>query len=370
MTNKHARFSPSSAEKWMTCPGALALEATLPASILTKSSKSAEKGTELHKIAETALLNHWDTAAVFHYMDSFKLNDSRFIVIDYVKYVRKIDGQKYYEQKVDSGIYDCHGTVDCIIIEGSTLHIIDLKTGSGHKVEAKENKQLMIYAIAAINSLTGGMFIDKIKLHIVQPPLDNFDCWEMTFKELIAFSYRLKSAIKACIDTPTKYVYTEKGCQWCKAKTICPNFTNMIGKMIEDKDSLEGKLAYYLPLLPNLEKFIKDVESQAKSILLQGGEVRGYKCVNGRGGKRRWADEDLLVNDATNQHIIHHIKAPPSLLSPAKVEKTLKEKNINFDINKHIISTSGNPTLVKEEDPRPPINKNDIAAKFFLDEVE
>ena len=53
---KHANLGASKAERWMNCPGSVALEADLP----NTSSEYAREGTAAHEVAEQCLLSGKD----------------------------------------------------------------------------------------------------------------------------------------------------------------------------------------------------------------------------------------------------------------------------------------------------------------------
>lgn len=50
----HAKLSPSSAERWMNCPGSVVLSEGMP----DKTTQFAEEGTMAHAVAEAMLLGN------------------------------------------------------------------------------------------------------------------------------------------------------------------------------------------------------------------------------------------------------------------------------------------------------------------------
>lgn len=85
----HAQLSPSSAERWMTCPGSVALSKGAP----DDSSSFADEGTDAHELAAKCLESGKD-AADFIGETMGKGNvvgaDMAFHVQGYVDYVRDI----------------------------------------------------------------------------------------------------------------------------------------------------------------------------------------------------------------------------------------------------------------------------------------
>jgi hypothetical protein len=162
----HAKFSPSSAHRWIPCPGSIHLESKVP----DKSSKFANEGTAAHELAERSL-NEGNNAEdyiglVIHadgdkftvdeematnvqvYLDLVRGEANEQTLIEYKSPVGYITG----ENKEDGS--PANGTADCVLINGEKLTIIDLKYGKGVQVFAKENHQLGLYALGVMEEMS------------------------------------------------------------------------------------------------------------------------------------------------------------------------------------------------------------------------
>lgn len=135
------RYSPSAAERWMTCPGSVAACMDLPDS----SSSYADEGTAAHEMAERILLGEDGKALVGQCAENgveFTADMLRE-VLKYTGYVQDMvqstGGVLLVEQRLPllplTG-EDAHGTADAVILAGDELIVIDLKFGMGVRVDA------------------------------------------------------------------------------------------------------------------------------------------------------------------------------------------------------------------------------------------
>lgn len=105
-----------------------------------------------------------------------------------------------------------------------------------------------------------------------------------------------------------------------------------------------------------LIEFLNAVEKAMLAELMAGKPVPGWKLVAGRPGNRKWSDE----TDAAKLLAIHlssDERYEKTLISPAKAEKLLKDKQLSTRFENRMrdltVRGEGKPTLVPETDPRP-----------------
>jgi hypothetical protein len=190
----HAKLSPSSAARWMSCPGSV----TLSEGIEDKSSKNADEGTMMHYFAASCLVTGVDAVAYIGVAceeTGLRLNEKQAKDVQfYVDHVRDIvkatGGELRVEQRLPigwlTGEEDAHGTADAVIVTFDELIIVDAKFGY-KLVDADDNPQLMIYAAAAYDELKIAYDFKRVRIAISQPRLMAKPEFTFSMAELYGF---------------------------------------------------------------------------------------------------------------------------------------------------------------------------------------
>lgn len=163
----HARLSPSGAKGWFACPGRLKMEEPFP----DTANEHSDAGTACHEVAAWCLTEHWraakrigDWITVSHEGEELRqvcfTEEMSALVQEYVDYVRAaaIGHELLVEQRLEHSRFVAEeaqfGTTDALIVnrELGELMVIDLKAGHV-PVSVVRNRQLMIYALAALGEL-------------------------------------------------------------------------------------------------------------------------------------------------------------------------------------------------------------------------
>lgn len=370
----HALLSPSAAHRWINCTAAPRLEADVE----DKGSEFAAEGTLAHaycaqklkaflglptegEAKEIAELNdRYHTGEMDEYTDTYKT-----IVLEKFNAARAKtkDALLLIETRLDFSEYvpDAFGTADAIIIADGTMEVIDFKYGKGVKVSAVDNPQMKIYALGAYEKFSFEYKIDRVRMTIIQPRIENFSEWELSVSELMAWT-------DSVLTPKAQQAYKGDGpqvpgdwCQFCKVKSNCRALTQ---KCIEAaKNHPDPKLISpdelatdVLPMLATVKTWLAGVEDYALQQALSGVQLHGWKIVEGR-SVRKITDQDgaaLALNKAGYKTT--EIYKPQELRTITDLEKLTGKKQFAAICGDYIEKPQGKPTLAPESDKRPAID--------------
>lgn len=378
----HAKLGPSSAHRWLHCPGSVILEAGM----VDEGSEFAREGTAAHALAEHCLREgvHPDSQICEMFEGVEVTPEMAFAVADYVDYVRNIRAQPnmetlMVERRVEftDWVPAGFGTSDAIVIGDGLCHVIDLKFGQGVRVDAYKNEQAMMYALGVWQTYGHLYEIDTFVLHIHQPRLDHVSEYTITVKELLEWADTVvKPAAEKALSGEAVFNPGQKTCQWCKARSTCRalakhNYELTLSKFDDLDAPLEVPVAHtltadevaaLLPKLPLLKSWAGDLEQYALDTIAQGGVIPGFKLVEGR-SLRQWGDEDSAKKKL--EWLIGEDAYVSKLVSPSQAEKLLGRAKAG-EIADLVVKPRGKPTLAPEHDPRPAYGAG--AADLFNEE--
>lgn len=365
---KHAKLSPSSAPRWLACPGSVALSEKVEQ---PEPSIYALEGTAAHRLAELAINKHefdcwW---ALGKKVKGVEVTEEMIAAIDmYLNHIVDIelesDCRIFIEEKIvaSSVSKSLYGTADCIIEDHDEdiLHVIDYKHGQGVVVSPVENPQLAIYGIGALDLLGRYNFID-ICLTVIQPRSREsapIETWKIPVTKFYPhWKRKLKDGIKRVKTHPNEYS-TGEHCRWCHAKIICPAQQQEAQELakLEFKEPAElskKKIKHILDSADRVQAFIEEVRRYAHKTINEGGSIPGYKLVQRR-SNRKWTSEKDVIRKLKDRRLKKKIIFnEPKLKSPAQLEKVIgKDKVLRKFIDKHTTKPDSGLTLVPVSDSR------------------
>lgn len=395
--SKHARLAPSAAERWIPCPGSLAMEELCPQQ--NEDNDYSREGTAAHELASWALETnnrcevYVGATATNGWEITQDMADDTQIYVD--KVLQYAEGNKLFiEQRLSiehiTGEEGAAGTSDAVVITDDLqeIMVIDLKFGRGIKVDAQENKQLMMYALAALEQYNMIGDFKRVRLIISQPRLGHLSEWDCTVEDLLEFGENAKVSATVALAIadgdraigPTEYLSPgEKTCQWCRAKATCPALSKFISDtvgedfldltIINDVTKLvpadPGLLADKMNAIDMIETWCKAIRAEVERYLLQGHEVPGYKIVQGKMGNRKWSDEKIVEEVMKKMRLKLEEMYSFNLISPTTAEKLFKANPRQWKKLTDLITRSeGKPSVAAASDPRPAMAIQPISEDF------
>jgi hypothetical protein len=369
----HALLSPSGADRWVACPASVWMEKDLPRT----SSRAADEGSAAHELADICLTDGKQPSEFigcqFHDFPDWPVTDEMAEhVATYCDMVRSIGGVLLPEDRVSiahiTGETDAGGTSDAVILIDDEIVIVDLKYGMGVRVDAENNRQMLMYADAVRESLDGlATTAQRVRMVICQPRLNHVSEWVLTLPELadhiveIAKVAKVALALSKRATLPPISAFSpgEKQCRFCKAQSQCPALTSLVLDAFEsgepDSATPAPDLSVLMDKIDLIEPWCKAVRAEVERRLLAGKDVDGYKLVKGKKGNRQWIDEKSAAGFLLTAGLTSGQLFGESLQSPAKIEKFY-----NKSLEILITQKEGKPSVARYDDKRPAI---DLAAE-------
>lgn len=402
---KHAELSPSSAERWLACPGSVVLSDGLP----NPNNDYSDEGTASHYLASVCLttgtnaseyqgreiyVGDWGEAFSFHTERKpryVQLVDRDFTdpVQNYIDYVREVvastNGKLHVEQRLSlegiTGEEEAEGTSDAVIVTDDELIVIDLKFGQGVMKDAESNPQLMMYGLAAVDKYGIVHDFNDVRVVIHQPRLNHVSEHVYSLEEMDAFRSIVADGAARVVEAKQPHQdvvqwldkYTRVGeeqCRFCLAKATCPTLTKHVvdtvgaefsdlteegDEILEQAKHLDPEaLSERLKAVDVIEGWCKAVRSGVEGLLLSGVPVPDFKLVQGKKGHRKWTSADEAEKVLKSMRLKEREMYDFKLISPTTAEKLLKTDSPKrwTRLQTVITQTEGSPSVAPASDKR------------------
>jgi hypothetical protein len=410
----------------MNCPGSVALIGDQSSG----TNQAAMKGTAAHKVIEmmiiagetdaevhrgATLLVHADGKEETEYyapgvpaLDPEKPRPGWFMfmcdesMVDSVQYTIDVtekfkaqmhNPEVFAERWLDMTWLDPRfgGTADITLVEAfGWAHLIDHKNGF-HIVEV-DTEQLKAYAVGVAHEHPD---CEGVRVTISQPNSPHVDgldrTKEYTRDEIALFEIQMKAAADE-VSKPNAYRRAGDWCEWCVAKTRCPEYDAMLLEEAqadfneEPPDELPVNVASTEDLarkarwVPVIDAWVKQIKGDVQRELENGNSVPGWKLVRGKANRKMpdgrveievyddKEEEVVFAGEGTAEELVKQFCAQfdiplevaytaPELKSPAQLEKlgpgrSKTRKFAKKFINALAIKPEGALTVAPDTDPR------------------
>lgn len=372
---KHSILAPSSKE-WFHCGYA----AKFLANKEDETNEASEFGSECHALAERYIrqslkLEDYDEEdnisiddlkkGFKHYSEEMETlaNGYTNFVIGIVDLERKRTGEEpivLVEQLLEMDYAeDTHGTLDCGIIAGDTLTIIDNKTGF-IKVTAFDenlnelNSQLGIYGLYAYKAYKDFYPIKTIRLFIYQERIHNISEYTISSDELEKWEReRLIPAAKEAMSANPKAI-SGSWCKYCPGRNVCKQRADDVLSAVKELKKPElmtdDELEEILPKLDAIVNYCDDIKAYClKKAVENGKKWRGFKLVEST-TKRKISDEDAVAKILMDKG--YEPYAPQKLKTITELQKLLGKTEFIELLGSYVVKPKGQPVLAPEADAR------------------
>lgn len=373
MPDKHAILSASASHRWLSCTPSARLEQEFG----NTDSEAAKEGTAAHALAEHKLkkaLRMRSRRPVSGY-DSDEMEECTDSYVEFVMEQVATAKDKckdpivMVEQYLDFSDYvpDGFGTGDCVLVSDDTLHIVDLKYGTGILVEAEENPQMKLYALGALNLFDVLYDIKEVSMTIFQPRRENVSTWTIPVVELRHWADAvLKEKAQLAFKGEGEYA-SGSWCTFCRAAARCRARAEEKLKLVQNEFRLppllsDDEIEEILSVIPDLTKWANEISTYAiDAAINHGREWKGFKIVEGR-SIRKYRDEEAVAEAAKVAGFKDIYRQ--SLIPMTEMQRLMGKTRFEELLGSLIYKPPGKPTLVPMTDKRPAMNVSDAINEF------
>lgn len=275
-------LAPSRAEQWLSCPLSAVLSRELRGSysgcctgpVVTSSSPKEEEfieqGVLAHKLAQETI-NYLFFNGEKTLKTSRTIEQAVQVYINVLQHYVNVNSSNILsfsaerkvsieldEQTKKAGI-SCWGTVDAALVTTQSIHVFDLKYGENEPVDARNNAQLMLYAVGLYQAYKPfHPSINCIVLHIIQPRQEyKYSDYQLSDVQLM--SWFNKTVLPVCHEIgklDINRVMANPSVETCK-NTHCEAYE--CGRCNKCKNWALARLSASSSVIPTDEELVEEV---------------------------------------------------------------------------------------------------------------
>lgn len=388
---EHANLPPSAASRWIQCPASIRVAASLPSE---GSNVYAAEGTAAHALGEIEARHAYDLITPRQYALQFRKWDKaaeaagydvvemRTHILGYLELIAERVAlypmsNVLVEQTMDSGIPQCWGTADTVIVSPRHVEIIDLKYGAGVPVNATGNPQLRLYGCGALDTFGDVLGeTEVVRVTVYQPRLDSTSTEELSVADLREWRSSILPIAQEALTTGAHFGPSETTCRWCPAAGQCrAQLEWATNRDFGEKPDLLSmdEISEALALRPSVLAWASAVEETALRLAYsEQKSIPGWKVVLS-GGKRVVTDATAAIKVLVGKGFTEEEVSKTSIRGIGELETLLKglpkigrrNQKLEDVLGPLVGSTPGRPSLVPEGDNRAAIEPNTEAQREF-----